>query len=364
MELYKKEKLEEMTDKEIMDLVVGSYDIEPFLLKKVDVLEKNSAIKYKEKITKEELLEYFDTKQEVREYSFPFLDETTSLYFFGQSVLPAKGFLWRILAEKTTDCFGLVTVDFFIRQSTRNDDTRFTRDVDKFKEQKIYYYDYENHIYEQVNLESEGEKKDEYLARVEARDYVYERLGPFEEAYLRFLTKEVPLLIDKNYKNNDTVTAFELLGSCLLFIKDVRNYIPTKKFFGHVESWEYQGLLDRLDWLELQLTKLQFELEDILSRNGDEQVNFVEFTRENEYTRYFEKFGVLIREKFLLFFFYEKKNGVVASGEGFWKCEDYKLFPTVFEVERRRHFTVEPNRNSQYLKEVEELCRERMKSEK
>jgi hypothetical protein len=365
---YRQDYLEQFGERKdlIAQLMLESFQMrEKFVLRQQELGEADKLLFDYMELTKDDLIDYFDTDKGGRIYTFPYLEEKMAVTFFNRRVVPAKGFLWHIHTEKEEKPFGVVELIFYIDKVSRNDnDTRFEKVSTVFKEQKSYIYNYDEDVYEQVDVKAKNEKTEEYLERKKAAAFGFAVLGSYDREYISSLVKlgEYVAANKRSLVNSEKVFVF--VERYLNFIELANKMLPAKVLFSHISFDEFQEISVFLESLQAKLNSLQADLDKLMKADG------IDFVSLND-----AEMGTIAKSHYLAFqkklsgeldvlvpfvSGYEMKDKIVEK-EAFFKITDATAVPTLYEVEKRRHFSFENEKKLKYEEEVKRLIAQRSK---
>ena len=367
-------------DKEmITKLVYDSFDRQKFNLDNKELEGEDVMLKNYAEITKDDLKDYFVTKKDERIYSFPYLKEESDFEFFGRKVIPAKGFLWHLHTSVEELGFGIIEVTFLIDRVSRNDnDTRFEKVSTVFREQKFYIYNYEDAagVYEQVDLNADNEKTKEYHDRKRALQYAFALLADYDMQYVERLSTLGAYVVKNKTNVNKSEFIDEFLTECVDFLSYAEDKLFVKVLFSHIDTEEYDELKKKVEELKQSARKYKEELKGLLIQDELESINLtsLDVSHDPTFFRYKKLQQVLssfVGRKLVPFLAgYTVKNiknserKHVTDELGFFKFTETKAFPTLFEIEKRRHFTKENEKKAIYEQEIADLIATKNKENK
>lgn len=372
-EKYNIDYLKVLSNKEISKVMLNSFDIHDYQIINRDITKEEVQILDSMRLEKDDIKHYFDVDKEKRIYTFPYLKENSDLKFFGHETVPAKGFSWDINAKKHPNPFGIIDVVFRIDKIERNEtDTRFSKRKAVFIEKNSYFYDYDNQIYEQVNFKNKTDNKTkEYIERQEAYSYGFARLGGYYREYIKRLNTIGEFVIKMKTNIHSSQDAFKFIDKLNEFLVFTLAFLPTKVLFTHMDYEEYSEVLN---YIKKLLAELQSYRESLVKMLSDDNLENVQFTGYDSrsisskyYSNFFSSFQKHVLDRFVPFVSpYNQKNIgnkglMITSPAAFFRITNQRAYPTLFELEKRRHFTFDNEKKEDYEREIQLIIKKHNK---
>ena len=157
MQFFTEQELQSVSVEQLMDYLLNLTDKKDF---HIDSRQVDALLYVGEEITEQDLKPYLkDFKGEGLVFPFPYgYERDMPIYentFRGAKRLPSKDYFWHIRTAVTERTHGLVKVVLTVEKEGRNaTDPRWTRSQIAFKQEKHFYYDYQQQIYKYVDIKN------------------------------------------------------------------------------------------------------------------------------------------------------------------------------------------------------------------
>ncbi|MDX5880813.1 MULTISPECIES: hypothetical protein [unclassified Bacillus cereus group] len=235
--------------------------------------------------------------------------------------IPKWGHFNVLRAAVVNEIFGLVTATMLIEQVSRKVDIQFENEKNGDKPKVEYsMFMYEEEEFIQIDMENkEDPHTQEYLRRMEMKEYVFKRCKKFVYAYYESLDDMLDLKapnVNKQVLHDFFTKWYEFLGYGMPL------GVSTSLIFGQISVDEYNTFLDVMDYYTEEIPKI---LSVLPTLPGGSEVT------SPDYLLYMENPANYLMD---LFKFREGKES--HSGYFIWKGRAY---PTLAEVERRTYLT-------------------------
>ncbi|MFF5401173.1 hypothetical protein ACFY5J_28705 [Peribacillus butanolivorans] len=380
------EQLNWLSDAELLQYAIQSEEEvkTQFIVEYIDLSEHITGIQYKKKLSFDDIKHLFKYDNKAGEYKFPSFDERNlTIYRMrlnGGYKVPTKGFWWVINSSLNQQQMGLTVVKFKMGKMVRNDnDWRWEKDdKPEFEEEKLFYYDYENHKYIQVfmdkkpNQKKKAEKEQnkrvlnikEYELRAALIDYLDERMAAIEDKYsveLNSVTKDVQKLSKEHTSNS-----FEqLFNKFIEFKKYFDTFFSVKLTVKHVDINEFLKLKQGMDSIHKEVETGQASIIEIRKKHNEESLSFVSETH-----KYFEDVRkvhsqlknivakiIQILEPRIIKPYNPKKEEKLTQ-QGYYTYTDKRLYPSLGTIELRRYKSLLPMKTTDWEKYEKKLLKE------
>lgn len=275
------------------------------------------------------------------EYVFPFADQQKAYKdktFLGHDILPAKGFFWRFETIKKEYPFGLVDVRFQMLKVQLASDMKHWGESRVYKEDKQYYYDYENERFVHVNTKRDSEEKAKWEERKALYLQLRKRLENENQTYLYQLEHAAKELGDHLlFTETNTKILRKKLFTFTQACKKLTVYLPIKTIFNQIDDQHFEHIKKHLHTLLKEAEEcLEFlrdyeekGYEDIMGSPYATDLRYIELHQSHETHRIKEA-----RDKVVAMF--RMKNPSVLDTrplDGYYAYDTNRLYENLVQIE-------------------------------